>query len=424
MQSINIKNLDLGNINSMMGGNLSNEIKRLEQERASWMSTMTRSHSLAEQLKRLEGETSRAAQMAKQVKDLEAFSLAGQVNRLHLDNSAIQIARQWHDSQNAAQESIRRMLGPFQDIRNGFLKNSAAQRVLDDLAKPLYASEQLAKLMKQATGSNAFMETMNSSIEGSIGSARKMLADTSISSSIGQLMKSFEEANKRWIVPQPLLDSLGSLQALQEKMGRLSFPVIDAASAATLAKVLGPEGIQAQLVAMGINPDGSINVQVVKQEEGIGLSRKTLELMALLSFIFAVLVPIYQEIGSSQWQAATDKTLAEQTKRMEAYGDAIEGQRTMIEALTKLVENALVQEAKRQEERFVVLDRVTEVRSKPEHGAAIDGKLLPREVVRPILERGKWIEFEYYHWLHKEHRTGWALKKYFQRVPTNYKNPA
>jgi len=60
------------------------------------------------------------------------------------------------------------------------------------------------------------------------------------------------------------------------------------------------------------------------------------------------------------------------------------------------------------------------VRFKPEHGSPVEGKLLPREVVRPISEGGKWIEFEYYHWLHKEHRTGWALKKYFQRVPTDF----
>jgi len=79
-----------------------------------------------------------------------------------------------------------------------------------------------------------------------------------------------------------------------------------------------------------------------------------------------------------------------------------------------------VQEAKRQVERFVVLDRVALVRFKPEHGSPVEGKLLPREVVRPISEGGKWIEFEYYHWLHKEHRTGWALKKYFQRVPTDF----
>ncbi|MBC7938856.1 MAG: hypothetical protein H7Z19_03680, partial [Chitinophagaceae bacterium] len=115
--------------------------------------------------------------------------------------------------------------------------------------------------------------------------------------------------------------------------------------------------------------------------------------MALLSFILAVLIPLYQEINSSQWQAATDRTLAAQTRKMEAQGDALEGQRMMIEALTKLVEKAVVQEAGRQEERFVVLDRVAVVRSKPEHGAAVEGKLLPREVVRPISKNGKWIEF-------------------------------
>ena len=75
-----------------------------------------------------------------------------------------------------------------------------------------------------------------------------------------------------------------------------------------------------------------------------------------------------------------------------------------------------MQEASRQEQRFVVKERVAVVRSKPEHGAAVLGKLLPNEVVRPISEDGKWIEIEYYHWLHQEYRTGWVLKKYFLRV--------
>ena len=75
-----------------------------------------------------------------------------------------------------------------------------------------------------------------------------------------------------------------------------------------------------------------------------------------------------------------------------------------------------MQEASRQEQRFVVKGRVAVVRSKPEHGAAVLGKLLPNEVVRPISEDGKWIEIEYYHWLHQEYRTGWVLKKYFLRV--------
>ena len=421
MQRVIKKSLDLDKLDGLLGGSIAGEMRRMEQERSSWMRAMAHSDSLAEQMKKLVPEASLAAQVAKQAKDLQAFALADQMKKLVPENSlAVQMAKQWQESHKAEQESIRRMLDPLQDIRKQLLADSATKRMLDDLAKPFFASQQMSKIMEQATGSSALLKAMHSSIEGSLERARKMLSDASISSGIGQLMKSFEEANRRWVVPQPLLDSLGPLQALQEQMGRLSLPVMDTASAATLARMLGSEGIKAQLAALGINPDGSIDPQMLQPEEGIGLSRKTLELMALLSFILAVLIPLYQEISSSQWQAATDRTLAAQSQRTEAQGDALEGQRKMIEALTKLVEKALVHEAKRHEERFVVLDRIAVVRSKPEHGSPVEGKMLPREVVRPISESGKWIEFEYYHWLHKEHRTGWALKKYFQRAPANF----
>lgn len=393
MPSVNINRLDLDKIDNMLRGSMASEIRRMAQERASLIDAMTHSHSLAEQLNKLVGTTSVATQLTKQ----------------------------WQESQKAQQESIRRMLDPLQDIRKGLLADGAAKRMLGDFAKAFPASEHIANLMQRATDFSAVTSAMSSSIQGSMENTRKMLADVSVSSGIGHLIKSFEATNKRWAVPKPLLDSLGPLQALQEQIGRLSLPVMDTASAATLARVLGPEGIRAQLAAMGINPDGSTNAEVVQQEEGIGLSRRTLELLELLGFILAILVPIYQEISSSQWQAATDKRLAAQTQKIEAQGDALEIQRSMIEGLTKLVEKALVQEAKRQEERFVVRDRVAVVRSKPEHGSAIESKLLPREVVRPISESGKWIEFEYYHWLYREYRTGWALKKYLQRVPTNFK---
>lgn len=416
--------MDLNKINGLLGGSAANEIRRIEQERISWMKAITHSDSLEQQIKKLMRASSLTAQMTKQAKDLQAHSLTEQMKRLIPENSvAIQMAKQLQESQYAEQASIRRILEPLQDIHKGFLADNATKRVLDDLVKSFSTSEQMAKLTEQATGSGAFIRGIHSSIEASMESTRRILADASISSGIAQLMKGFEETNKRWVVPQPLLDSLGPLQALQEKIGGLSLPVMDAASAATLARMLGPDGIQTQLAALGINPDGSINIQFVQQEEGIGLSRKALELMSLLSFILAILIPIYQEVCSSEWQAATDRTLVSQAQKIEAQSHAMGEHHKMIEALTKLVEKALVQEAKRQEQRFVVLDRVAVVHSKPKHGSAVEGKLLPREVVRPISESGKWIEFEYYHWLRKEHRTGWALKKYFQRVPANFKKP-
>ncbi|MBK8107049.1 MAG: hypothetical protein IPK42_16250 [Betaproteobacteria bacterium] len=333
--------MELDKIGSLLGGSVSSELRRMELERASWMAAMAQSHSLEEQMKKLVGDTSLAAQMSKQAKELQAYSLPEQMKLLIPENSlAVQMAKRWQEVQRTEQESIRRMLEPLQDIRSSLLKDSAIQRMLEDLAKPLAASEQFAKLIEQATGSSAVLKAMHSDIGVSIESTRKILADASVSSGIGQLMKSFDEANKRWSVPQPLLDSIGALQALQEQLGRLSLPVIDAASAATLAKVLGPEGIKAQLAAMGINADGSVNVQFVQQEDGLGLGRKTLELMALLGFILAVLIPLYQELSSSRWQAATDRTLAGQTERIEALGTNLEAQRKTIDALTKLVERA------------------------------------------------------------------------------------
>jgi len=365
-----------------------NEFRKMEQDRSSWMKAIAESQSLADQIKKFVVQ----------------------------DSIAVQMAKQMYSVQKAQEESMRKMLDPLAHIRSNLLGDSSVQRMIDELSKPFTATDHFRKLIDQAAGSSAYLHSLHLSVDSSIEHSRKILAEASISNGLQQVMKSFGETNKHWAVPSALLEAMSPLKAWQEQVGKLSLPVMDWASAATLAKLLGSEGIQSQLAALGINPDGSLNPQFEDQEEGgIGLSRKTMELMALLSFIMAFLVPIYQEITSAQWQAATDK-------KLEVQADALDGQRKMIEALTQLVEKALVQEAKRQEQRFVVRERVAVVRSKPEHGGTVLGKLLPNEVVRSISEDGKWIEIEYYHWLHQEYRTGWALKKYFQRVARTTSN--
>ena len=375
--------LQLAKLQGMLGGSHAlNEYRKLEQERSTWMTAMAESNSLAEQIKKLVGQ----------------------------DSAAVQMARQMHEAQKAQEDSIRKMLDPLVNIRSGLLADGSIQRMIDEFSKPLAATDHFTKLLDQVAGPSAYLKSLHFVSDSSIEHTRRVLAETSVSTGLQQVMKSFEEANKHWAVPSALLESLSPLKAWQEQVGKLSLPVMDWASAAALAKVLGQDGIESQLAAWGINPDGSINPEFVELEEkGLGLSRRSMDLMTLISFILVFLVPIYQEISSSQWQAATDK-------KLEAQAGALEGQRKMIEALTKLVEKALVQEAKRQEERFVVKDRAAIVRAKPEHGSAVVGKLLPNEVVRPVSEEGKWIEFQYYHWLHQDYRTGWALKKYFQRV--------
>ena len=379
----------LANLQGMLGNSLMvNEFRKMEQDRSSWMKAIAESQSLADQIKKFVVQ----------------------------DSIAVQMAKQMYSVQKAQEESMRKMLDPLAHIRSNLLGDSSVQRMIDELSKPFTATDHFRKLIDQAAGSSAYLHSLHLSVDSSIEHSRKILAEASISNGLQQVMKSFGETNKHWAVPSALLEAMSPLKAWQEQAGKLSLPVMDWASAATLANLLGSEGIQSQLAALGINPDGSLNPQFEDQEEGgIGLSRKTMELMALLSFIMAFLVPIYQEITSAQWQAATDK-------KLEVQADAFEGQRKMIEALTQLVEKALVQEAKRQEQRFVVRERVAVVRSKPEHGGTVLGKLLPNEVVRSISEDGKWIEIEYYHWLHQEYRTGWALKKYFQRVARTTSN--
>jgi hypothetical protein len=374
---------ELAKLHGMLGDSHAlNEFRRLEQERSMWMNAMAESNSLAEQIKKLVVQ----------------------------DSAAVQMAKQMYDAQKAQEESIRKMLDPLTHIRNSLIGDSTLQRMIDEFSKPVIATDNFTKLKDQLAGHSTYMQSLHWGVDSSMEHARKLLAEASVSTGLQQVMKSFEATNKHWTVPTALLESMNPLKAWQEQVGKLSLPVMDWTSAAALAKVLGREGIESQLAAWGINPDGSVNPQFVDQEEsGLGFSRKSMELMALLSFILALLVPIYQEYSSAQSQTATDK-------KLEAQADALEGQRKMIEALAKLVEKALVQEAKRQEERFVVRERVAVVRSKPENGSTMVGKLLPNEVVRTVSEDGKWIEFEYYHWLHQEYRTGWALKKYFQRV--------
>ena len=371
-------------------GHQDNEIRRMEQERSTWMNAMAKTHSLADQIGKMVGPGS----------------------------AAVQLAQQMSDARKGQEDSIRKMLDPLANIRSSLMNDRSVQRMMDEITKPVFATDHFAKLIDQVVSPREHLRTLFSSAQDSIEQTRRMLAETSAINGLQQITKRFEETNKRWTVPAALIDSISPLQTWQDHIGKLSFPVMDSASAATLANLLGRAGIESQLVALGINSDGSLNEQFAaeKDERGFGLSRKSMELMTLLSFILAILVPIYQDISSSNWQAVTDAKLATQA-------DALEGQRKTIEALAKLVEKALVHEATKQEQRFVVRERVALVRSNPESGSSIVGKLFPREVVRPISEDGKWIQFEYYHWLHQEYRTGWALKKYFQRVvgPANNK---
>ena len=163
---------------------------------------------------------------------------------------------------------------------------------------------------------------------------------------------------------------------------------------------------------MEINTDGSMRESKELPERGL-LSRKQADALALLSLLLTILVFIYQEISSQQDKAKTEAFQIQTT-------DSLRAQAQQIQSLTFLIEKALAQAAQVPEERMVVRERFAIVRSEPEHGATVEGKLMPNEVVRSIGRDGKWVEVEYYHWLREEYRNGWVLKKYLERVPANH----
>ena len=378
---------------------MASEFRRMEESRLDWLKHIRPVDTISDAFR-----------------SINASASAALMSSLSSQTAMQQMSEQW----KVEQEQFKRMLDPIAGIHKYYEADESLKKLIDQASKPFALSEQFADVFKQANLNTSAWDAIGKNTLASINQTQAFLAASGVDSYMSQLAKTFNDANKQWAIPKELTESISSLKALQDSIGNLTLPVIDWSSAATLAQLLGKEGIVSQLAAMGISADGSLIEAVAEvsgavgadQEKGIGLSRKTMELMALVSFIAAFLIPYLQELSSNAWQAKTDAELA-------AHRQLLETQQKTIETLSSLIVSALQKEVERADERFVVLERVATVRSKPESGSALVSKLLPREVVRPIAEEGKWIEVQYYDWLRQGYHTGWALKKYFKRVPAN-----
>lgn len=401
-----------------LGGTLAREMARIEEERTSWRKALIDTDLIGKHVREL-AENSAYAQVAKELKALQspAMSIAKQYQDLLGPSSAIGSAyKAWQESERLQMEQMRKMFDPMEDIRKSVLGDTATQQLIKELTDGSSMQRQMKAIADQALGIGSVAKMLAQQAEDSREQTKKLFENLGVGSSIQSYLKDFEHINKQWKVPNEVLGIVGSFKELQDQLGKVALPTIDWGSAAALARALGPEGIQEQLALLGIEPDGSMHEHAEKPERGL-LSRKQSDAIALVSLLLGILFFIYQEISSQQDKA---KTEAFQTQTMAT----LQVQTQQIQSLTVLIEKALVQAAQAPEERFVVRERPATVRSKPEHGSAVEGKLLPNEVVRAIDKDGKWIEVEYYHWLREEYRTGWVLKKYLERVPSNYQNRA
>lgn len=399
-----------------MGSTLAREMARLEEERSSWRKALIETDLIGKQVRELAGN-SVYAQMAKELKALQSpdMSIAKHYEDLLGSSSAIgSTYKAWQESERAQREHMRKMFDPLADIRKSFLGSTATQQLIKELTDGSSMMSQMRAITDQALGIGSVAKMLAQQAEDSRTQTKKLLEGLGVGSSIQSYLKDFEHINKQWKVPNEVLSLMGSVKELQEQLGlgKVALPTIDWGSAAALARAMGQEGIQEQLALLGIEPDGSMHPMADLPEKGI-LSKKQTDVITLISFLLIFVIFFYQEYNSSLQQAKTD-AFQVQTVAM------LQVQAQQIQNLTTLIEKTLVQAAQEPEERLVVRDRIAAVRSKPEYGSATEGQLMPNEVVRKIDKDGKWVEIEYYHWLHEEYRTGWVLKKYLERVPANY----
>lgn len=392
---------------------LTSEMARIDVDRASWRQALAQTDILAKQMREFSQINSASVEIARTMKALQspAMTIAQQYqDQLSANSAAMHAIKAWQDAERIQSEQMRRMLDPLDGIRKGLLADDATQKFIKELTAVGSIHDQIKQLVDQASGIGSQMLALQA--DESREQHRQLLDSVTGASSIQSYLKEFETINEQWMVPSEVLGIVGSFREIQEQLGRVSLPTIDWGSAGALAKILGSEGIQEQLALLGIGPDGAMHLPDGIPEKGI-LSRKQSDAVALVSLLLSILFFIYQE-GSNQQDKAKTEVFQTQTT------STLQVQSQQIQNLTVLIGQALAKAAIQPEERFVVRERPATVRAEPEHGSPVQGKLLPNEVVRALERKGRWVEIEYYHWLHEEYRTGWVLKHYLERVPASY----
>lgn len=389
------------------------ELARIDADRVSWRQALAQTDILAKQMREFSQINSASEEIARTMKALQspAMTIAQQYqDQLSAYSASMHAIKAWQDVERIQSEQMRRMLDPLDGIRKGLLADDATQKFIKELTAAGSIHDQIKQLVDQASGIGSLMLALQA--DESREQHRRLLDSVTGASSIQSYLKEFEAINKQWMVPSEVLGIVGSFREIQGQLGRVSLPTIDWGSAGALAKILGSEGIQEQLALLGIGPDGAMHLPDGIPEKGI-LSRKQSDAVALVSLLLSILFFIYQE-GSNQQDKAKTEVFQTQTT------STLQVQSQQIQNLTVLIGQALAKAAIQPEERFVVRERPATVRAEPEHGSPVQGKLLPNEVVRALERKGRWVEIEYYHWLHEEYRTGWVLKHYLERVPASY----
>ncbi|MEQ6306705.1 SH3 domain-containing protein [Delftia acidovorans] len=409
--------MDLAKIyDASFGSALAREITRVEDGRAALRKALVDKDLVGKQMREL-AQSSGYSRLHSEIKTMLSPSktLSQQYKTIFRAESALGSAfKSWQESERVQRELMRQMRDPMADIRKSVLEGGTARRLKRELATASSTSNQMKELSEHVSGIGSVARMLAQQSEESRTQRKKLLEELGAASSIRSYLRDFEQVNKRWKVPGEVLSMMGSVKELQQQLGlsKVALPTIDWGSAAALAQAMGREGIQEQLSLLGIEPDGSIHQLADEPEKGL-LSKRQSDVFTLISLLLTVVFFFYQDHASSLQQAKTEIYRAQSLALAQL-------QVQQLQALTSLIERTLVETSQEPAERLVVRGRITTVRLRPQHGAPVDGQLLPNEVVRAVGKKGKWVEVEYYSWLYEEYRRGWVLKKYLERVPANF----
>lgn len=324
-----------------------------------------------------------------------------------------------------AMESLQKSM-PSNLLGDAFKAMQSSLSLADQIAKST-AHLQISSLIKRETEQ---IEQIRKTVSGSMNSMSSLMGNSMLawSTEMEKMRNQFSLQNDT--LSDALRASSLSLDLTIAK--QLRIPVIDQTAATLLAGVWGKSGITRQLDALGIDLeriyreieqqdriDHSSEPSLVEEHpqtlgiaELLGQPRVSgpLALLGLLLSIYQILLVYFPtwspQDSAQQQQARYDKLEKHLTEKFQPLLDQIL--------------NAATKQAPQPE--FVVKERVASVRNSPENGSTVIAEIFPNQGVTMLNESGKWIEIEYYDWLHQEFRKGWALKKYFSRLPISLKS--
>jgi len=307
------------------------------------------------------------------------------------------------------QQRWRELAQPPESLRAATAFNQMVAKATEALS----VQAELRKIMDQQRP----WESFSASLRMANDLAKKFTHDLALAQSgrLADIAKSFGTVDNFRDIAEQAAASLALADQQAEWARQFRLPVIDSAAAATIAHLWGRDGLERQLQSLGLDYErllqGAIDEDQSEAEPGARALPRRLpvwDVLNILMILLAVLVPIWQKVDADRAEERLTDVIRD--------GDA-ENQRR-IDELERLLKEFFERLQPQDEANtlFVVRTRVALVREEPRSGSKLVAQVFPNQIVTLLSERGKWIEVEYFDWLAQEERSGWCLKKYFERI--------